>query len=67
MRQDPDRPDDQGRRTGSSTMEEDPNSAPEDPDAQAPVPGIIDVHSDSKEKALDGTTLQRLVKRDVSR
>ena len=34
-------------------MEEDPNP-PEDP-TQVPVPGIIDVHSNSKEKALDGT------------
>ncbi|HEY1249697.1 MAG TPA: type II secretion system protein [Thermoanaerobaculia bacterium] len=35
------------------TMEEDPNP-PEDP-SQVPVPGIIDVHSSSKDKALDGT------------
>jgi general secretion pathway protein G len=35
------------------TMEEDPNP-PEDP-SQVPVPGIVDVHSASKEKALDGT------------
>ncbi|HEY2797262.1 MAG TPA: prepilin-type N-terminal cleavage/methylation domain-containing protein [Thermoanaerobaculia bacterium] len=34
-------------------MEEDPNP-PEDP-SQVPVPGIIDIHSNSKEKALDGT------------
>ena len=36
------------------TMEEEP-SEPEDPNAEPPVPGIIDVHSASKEKALDGT------------
>jgi general secretion pathway protein G len=36
------------------TMEEEP-SEPDDPNVQ-PVPGIIDVHSASKEKALDGTT-----------
>jgi len=40
------------------TMEEDdPNNPPapsDDPNAQ-PVPGIIDVHSASKEKALDGS------------
>ena len=36
------------------TMEEEP-SQPDDPNVQ-PVPGIIDVHSSSKEKALDGTT-----------
>ena len=35
------------------TMEEEP-SEPDDPNVQ-PVPGIIDVHSASKEKALDGT------------
>jgi general secretion pathway protein G len=35
------------------TMEEDPNP-PEDP-SQTATPGIIDVHSASKEKALDGT------------
>jgi len=35
------------------TMEEEP-AVPDDPNAQ-PVPGIIDVHSASKEKALDGT------------
>jgi general secretion pathway protein G len=35
------------------TMEEDP-TPPEDP-SQVPVPGIIDVHSASKDKALDGT------------
>jgi general secretion pathway protein G len=35
------------------TMEEDP-TPPEDP-SQVPVPGIIDVHSNSKDKALDGT------------
>jgi len=35
------------------TMEEDPNP-PEDP-SQVPVPGIVDVHSSSKETALDGT------------
>jgi len=35
------------------TMEEDPNP-PDDP-SQQPTPGIIDVHSASKEKALDGT------------
>ena len=35
------------------TMEEDPNPS-EDP-SQTPVPGIIDIHSNSKEKALDGT------------
>jgi len=36
------------------TMEEEP-SEPDDPNVQ-PVPGIIDVHSASKAKALDGTT-----------
>lgn len=37
------------------TKEEEDEPAPsDDPDAQ-PVPGIIDVHSASKEKALDGT------------
>ena len=36
------------------TMEEEP-SEPDDPNAEPPVPGIIDVHSNSKEKALDGT------------
>ena len=36
------------------TMEEEP-SEPDDPNVQ-PVPGIIDVHSASKEKALDGST-----------
>jgi general secretion pathway protein G len=36
------------------TMEEEP-SEPEDPNAEPPVPGIVDVHSNSKEKALDGT------------
>jgi general secretion pathway protein G len=35
------------------TFEEDPNP-PEDP-SQIPEPGIIDVHSNSKEVALDGT------------
>ena len=35
------------------TMEEDPNP-PEDP-SQVAAPGIVDVHSASKEKALDGT------------
>jgi general secretion pathway protein G len=35
------------------TLEEDPN-APDDP-SQPTTPGIIDVHSASKEKALDGT------------
>ena len=35
------------------TMEEEP-SEPDDPNVQ-PVPGIIDVHSASKAKALDGT------------
>ena len=36
------------------TMEEEP-SEPDDPNAEPPTPGIIDVHSNSKEKALDGT------------
>ncbi len=36
------------------TMEEEP-SEPDDPNAPPPTPGIIDVHSASKEKALDGT------------
>jgi len=36
------------------TMEEEPTE-PDDPNVQ-PVPGIIDVHSASKAKALDGTT-----------
>ncbi len=36
------------------TMEEEP-SEPDDPNAEPPVPGIVDVHSNSKEKALDGT------------
>ena len=36
------------------TMEEEPSES-EDPNAEPPVPGIIDVHSNSKEKALDGT------------
>ncbi len=35
------------------TMEEEP-AEPDDPSVQ-PTPGIIDVHSASKEKALDGT------------
>ena len=35
------------------TMEEEP-SQPDDP-TQQPTPGIVDVHSASKEKALDGT------------
>ena len=35
------------------TFEENPNP-PDDP-SQQPVPGIIDVHSASKEKGLDGT------------
>ena len=35
------------------TMEEEP-SAPDDP-TQVATPGIVDVHSASKEKALDGT------------
>ncbi len=35
------------------TMEEEP-AQPDDPSVQ-PTPGIIDVHSASKEKALDGT------------
>ena len=35
------------------TMEEEPTE-PDDPNVQ-PTPGIIDVHSASKEKALDGT------------
>lgn len=34
-------------------MEQDPNP-PEDP-TQTPVPGIVDIHSNSKETALDGT------------
>ncbi len=34
--------------------EQDEPAPSDDPDAQ-PVPGIIDVHSASKEKALDGT------------
>ena len=42
------------------TMEEestDTGPAPsDDPNAPPPVPGVIDVHSASKEKALDGTT-----------
>ena len=37
------------------TMEEEP-SEPDDPNVQPPTPGIIDVHSASKAKALDGTT-----------
>ena len=36
------------------TMEEQDPQQPDDPNVQA-VPGIIDVHSASKEKALDGT------------
>jgi len=36
------------------TMEEEP-SQPDDPNQQ-PTPGIVDVHSASKEKALDGTS-----------
>jgi general secretion pathway protein G len=36
------------------TMEEEP-AEPDDPNVQ-PVPGIIEVHSASKAKALDGTT-----------
>jgi general secretion pathway protein G len=36
------------------TMEEQDPSQPDDPNVQA-APGIIDVHSASKEKALDGT------------
>ena len=35
-------------------MEEEPSRARR-PDAEPPTPGIIDVHSGSKEKALDGT------------
>ena len=35
------------------TMEEEP-SEPDDPNVEA-TPGIIDVHSASKEKGLDGT------------
>ncbi len=35
------------------TMEEEP-SEPDDPNVEA-TPGIIDIHSNSKEKALDGT------------
>lgn len=38
--------------------EEDPNNPPaqsDDPNAAPPVPGIIDVHSASKDKALDGS------------
>jgi general secretion pathway protein G len=35
-------------------MEEEPTE-PDDPNAEPAVPGIIDVHSASKEKALDGT------------
>ncbi len=36
------------------TMEEEP-SEPDDPNAPPPQPGIIDVHSASKAKALDGS------------
>jgi general secretion pathway protein G len=36
------------------TMEEEP-SEPDDPNAPPPVPGILDIHSASKAKALDGS------------
>jgi general secretion pathway protein G len=36
------------------TMEEEP-SEPDDPNAPPPQPGIIDIHSASKAKALDGS------------
>jgi len=36
-------------------MEEQDPSQPDDPNAQPTPPGIIDVHSNSKDKALDGT------------
>jgi hypothetical protein len=35
-------------------MEEEP-SEPDDPNAPPPVPGILDIHSASKAKALDGS------------